>query len=196
MYLASAEAQSNRARGLVAAFPPMLSGKPGALVILVRDMGHEIFERFLLHGLPSPGDRKDKAPAACPISLVPVLDHPHVRFRAIGSIPTHNDQLGPPWGDKLAHHLAKQGIFTAIPGVTLGQNEPKAHRDAIALPCRHQQDEAQAKKPGMMLTDTPFLRHRILGAAFVGVAAIAKEIQDAVRRGWQVEEEGEGYEAS
>src|SRR5215217_1370889 len=45
--------------------PPMLSGNPGALVILVRHMGHEIFERFLLHGLPGPGDRKDKAPTAC-----------------------------------------------------------------------------------------------------------------------------------
>src|SRR3989442_10895466 len=37
----------------------------------------------------------------------------------------------------------------------------------------------------MMLADAPFLHHRILGAAFVGVAAIAKEIQDAVRRCWQ-----------
>src|SRR5205807_8168050 len=76
---------------------------------------------------------------------------------------------------------AKQGIFTAIPSVALGQKEPKAHWDAIAVPCRHQQDEAQAKKPRVMLADAPFLRHRILGAAFVGVAAIAKEIQDAVR---------------
>jgi len=32
-----------------------------------------------------------------------------------------------------------------------------------------------------MLADAPFLRHRILGAAFVGVAAIAKERQDAVQ---------------
>ena len=54
---------------------------------------------------------------------------------------------------------------------------------AIVVPCRHQQHEAQAKKPGMMLTDTPFLRHRILGAAFVGVTAVAKQIQDAI--GWR-----------
>jgi hypothetical protein len=51
---------------------------------------------------------------------------------------------------------------------------------AIPGPRRHQQHEAQAKKPGMMLALAPFLRHTILGAAFVGVAAIAKEIQDAV----------------
>ena len=43
----------------LAAFPAMLSGNPGALVILVRHMGHEIFQRLLFHGLPSPGDRKD-----------------------------------------------------------------------------------------------------------------------------------------
>jgi len=33
-----------------------------------------------------------------------------------------------------------------------------------------------------MLTDTPFLHHRILDPTFIGVAAITKEIQDAVRR--------------
>ena len=85
----------------------------------------------------------------------------------------------------LMFQLAKQGIFTAITGVTLGQNEPQAHWDAIAVPCRHQQDEAQAKKPGMMLADAPFLRHRILGAVFVGVTAVAKQIQDAIGWRWQ-----------
>jgi len=69
--------------------------------------------------------------------------------------------------------------------VALGQNEPKAHWEAIVVPCRHQQHEAQAKKPGMMLTETPFLHYRILRPTFVGVAAIAKKIQDAVRRCWQ-----------
>ena len=34
----------------------------------------------------------------------------------------------------------------------------------------------------MMLAVPPSLRHRMLGAAVVGVAAIAKEIQDTVRR--------------
>src|SRR5262249_33867036 len=166
-----------------ATFPPMRSGHPGALVILVRGMGHEVFERFLLHRFPGPGDRKDKAPAAGRIGLVPVLDHPHVGLGGIGGIPAHNDQLGPPRWDKRLHHLAKQGIFAAIRRMAFGQNEPKTRRHAIVVPCRHQQHEAQAKKPGMMLTDTPFLRHRILGAAFVGVTAVAKQRQDAV--GWR-----------
>ena len=145
-------------------------------------MGHEIFDHFLLDRFPGPGDGKDKAPAACGIGLVAVFDHVHVGLGAIGGIATHDDQLCPTRGHKLAHHLAKQGIFAAISRVALGQNEPKAHWHAIAVPSRHQQHEAQAKKPGMMLADSPFLRHRILGAAFVGVAAIAKEIQDAVGR--------------
>ncbi len=34
----------------------------------------------------------------------------------------------------------------------------------------------------MMLTDTPFLRHRMLGPTFVGVAAIAKQLEDAIGR--------------
>ena len=81
-----------------AAFPAMLSGNPGALVILVRHMGHEIFERFILHGLPGPGNRKDKAPAACGIGLVTGFDHVHVGLGTIGGIPTHDDQLGPTAG--------------------------------------------------------------------------------------------------
>ncbi len=97
-----------------ATFPPMRSGNPGALVILLRYMGHKIFERLLLHGLPGPGDRKDKAPAAYGIGLVPVLDHAHMRFGALGGIPAHNDQRCPTRWDKRLHHLAKQDIFAAI----------------------------------------------------------------------------------
>src|SRR5439155_19112761 len=164
-----------------AAFPPRRSRHPGALVILLRYMRHEIFERFLLYGLPGPGDRKDKGPAACRIRFVPVLDHAYVRFGAIGGIPTHDDPLGPTRWHKRLYHLAKQDIFTAIRCMAFGQNEPKTHRHTIVVPRRHQQHEAQTKKPGMMLADAPFLRHRILGAAFVSVAAITKQIQDTVR---------------
>jgi delta 1-pyrroline-5-carboxylate dehydrogenase len=32
----------------------------------------------------------------------------------------------------------------------------------------------------MMLADTPFLHHRIFGAAFVGVTAVAKQIQHTI----------------
>src|SRR5262249_26974201 len=153
----------------LAAFPAMSSGNPRALVIFVWHMGHEVFERFFLNGLPGPGDRKDKAPAACGIGLVTRFDHGHVGLRTIGGIPAYDPQLGPTRGHKCAYHLAKQGIFTAIPSVALGQNEPKAHGEAIVVPCRHQQHEAQAKKPGMMLADTPFLPYRILGPTFVGM---------------------------
>jgi len=153
------------------------------VVIRVRYMGHEIFERLLLHGLPGPGDRTNKAPAAGGIGFIPGFDHGHVGLGTRGGITAHAHQRGPTRGHKRAHHLAKQGIFTAITGVALGQNAPKAHGDALAGPCRHQQDEAQAKKPGMMLADAPFLRHRILGAALVGVAAVAKQREDAI--GWR-----------
>src|SRR5918911_5773314 len=90
-----------------ATFPPMRSGNPGALVILLRYMGHEVFERFLLHGLPGPGDRKDKAPAACRIGLVTGFDHGHVGLGPIGGIPAHDDLLGPTRWHKRLYHLAK-----------------------------------------------------------------------------------------
>src|SRR5437764_12574237 len=85
-----------------ATFPPRRSGNPGALVILVRYMCHEVFERFLLTGLPDPGDRKDKAPAPCGIRLGTVFDHGHVGRGTMSGIPTHDDQLLPLKGHKRA----------------------------------------------------------------------------------------------
>src|SRR2546428_485245 len=114
----------------------MRSGNPGALVILVRYMGHEVFERLLLHGLPGSGDRKDKAPAAYGIGLVPGLDHVHVGLGPIGGIPAHHHQLRPTRWDKVAHHLAKQGIFTAILSATLRQNEPAEYETMAPAPHR------------------------------------------------------------
>src|SRR5438270_13661365 len=58
-----------------ATFPPRRSGNPGGLVILVRYMGHEVFERFLLNGLSGPCDLKDKSTAPCGISLGTVFEH-------------------------------------------------------------------------------------------------------------------------
>src|SRR4029453_18246352 len=150
-----------------ATFPPRLSGHSGALIIFVRHMRHEIFDRFLLHGFPGPGDGKDKAPAACRIGVVPSFDHGHIGLGTIGGITTYDDQLGPTRGYKLAHHLAKQRVFAAILRVPLGQNEAKAHRYAIPLPSRPQHHKAYAKKPGMMLADASFLPDRIVSAAFV-----------------------------
>ena len=66
--------------------------------------------------------------------------------------------------------------------MALGQNKPNPHRHAIPIPGSHQEPEAQTKKPGMILAGPSFLCHRVLGAAFVGVAAIAKEIQNAIGR--------------
>jgi len=127
-----------------AAFPHPLFGNLSALIILARQIGHEIFQRFLLDGFPRAGDRKDKAPAACRIGFVPALDYPHVGLRAISGIATHDHQLRPTRWDKLFYHGAKQGVFAAITAMALGQNAPKAHRETRAVPCRHQQDEAQA----------------------------------------------------
>src|SRR5262249_22186437 len=116
------------------ALPCMCSGHLGALVILVRYRGHEIFQRFILDGLPGPGDRKDKAPAAYGIGMVPVLDHPDVVLGTVGSIATHDHQFGPPWGNKRHDHGAKQGVFAAIVGVALGQAESSPARDSRPTP--------------------------------------------------------------
>ena len=58
-------------------------------------MGHEMFNRFLLNGLPGPSDCKDKAPATCGIGLGTGFDHVHVGLGTIGGITAHDDQLGP-----------------------------------------------------------------------------------------------------
>src|SRR4029434_7317044 len=105
-HMTQVQARMIRPKGLPA-LSRVRSGDAGALVILLRHMGHEIFERFLLHGLPGPGDRKDKAPTACRIGFVPVLDHTYVGLGAIGSIPAYDHQLRPTWWDKLLDHVAK-----------------------------------------------------------------------------------------
>jgi hypothetical protein len=87
-------------------------------------MRHEVFDRFLFHRFPGAGDRKNKAPTACRIGLVPLLDHVHICLGAIGRISTDDHQLRPMRWDKRADHLAKQRIFAAIADVALRQNEP------------------------------------------------------------------------
>ena len=56
----------------------------------------------------------------------------------------------------------------------------KPPRDALAVPSGDQQHKADTEKPGAMLAFSAFLRHRILGAAFVGLAAIANKIEKAI----------------
>jgi hypothetical protein len=117
-----------------ATFACTLSGDVGALIMTARRMRHEILQRLLLDRFPRTSDGKDKAPPACRIRFVPVLDHLHVGLGAVGSISPHNDQLRPTRRDKLTYHLAKQGIFTPIPWVVFGQYDAKAHRQAITVP--------------------------------------------------------------
>src|SRR5205823_7793404 len=100
----------------------------------------EMFERFILHSLPRPGHRKDKAPAAGRIGGITGFDHGHIGLGTIGGIPTHDHQLGPTWWNKRAYHRAKQGIFTAILRVALGQNQSKVYRYTIAVPGRRSEE--------------------------------------------------------
>ena len=167
------------------AFARVLSGNTGALVIFLRHMGDEILDHFLINGFPGTGNGKAKAPAACGIGLVPVLDHLPVGFGAIGRIPPHNHQRCPTRRDERAHHLAKQSIFIATTLMTFGQNDAKAHRNPLTVPSRDQHHEADAEKPGVMLAFSAWLRHWIFGAAFVGLAAGANKIEEAVARRWQ-----------
>jgi hypothetical protein len=53
-------------------------------------MGHEVFERFVIHRFPGTSERKDKAPSACRIGLVSVLDHAHVGLGALGHLAAHD----------------------------------------------------------------------------------------------------------
>src|SRR4030095_4181836 len=96
-----------------------------------------------------------------------------------GNIATRS-MSGPPFSLQLHCTTVWCG---ATRGVAFGQNDPKAHWHAIPIPGGHQQHEAQTKKPGMMLADASFLRHGILDATFVGMAAVTKQIQHTIG-GW------------
>ena len=111
-----------------------LSGNPGALVILGRHRGHEMVERVVLERFPWPGDGQAPAPAAGRSGRVTGFAHGPVRLGTLGALPTH--------------HRAPQGMVTARTGGALGPPAPQASWQARAVPCRHQQDAAQAKNPG------------------------------------------------
>ena len=173
----------------------VLSGNTGALGILLRHRGDEILEPFLINGFPGTGNGKDKAPAACGIGLVPVLDHLHVGFGAIGRITTHNHQSRPTRRDERAHHLAKQRIFIAITSMTFGQNDATAspasdnrpkQRSTTRSGCRTTRGEA-----GFFGLAAP----PDFGAAFVGLAAVAKKIEEAVAWRWQGDKKVLGHPA-
>ena len=142
-------------------------GNPSSLVQMAGQMRDEMLDHFLIRGFPRAGNGKDKAPAALLIGLVAIFDHLHIGLGALGRVATDDHQLGPTRRRELAHHLAKQRSFVLIAWMTLGQNEAKAHRDAIAVPSGDQQHEADTEKPGVVLAFSAFLSHGILGPAFV-----------------------------
>src|ERR671912_2057715 len=155
-------------------------GNPGSSVQVARQMGDEMLDHFLIYRFPGASNGKDKAPAAFIIGLVAIFDHLHVSLGAIGRVATDDHPLGPTRRRELAHHLATQSMFVLIAWVTLGQNEAKAHREAIAVPSGDQQHEADTENPGVMLAFSAFLSHAILRPAFVGLAAVTYEMKDAV----------------
>ena len=116
-------------------------------------MGHEVLIVFSA-AFPGTGDRKDKAPTACCISLVPILTMRMLAWGAIGRIPTHDHQLRPPRGTN-SSTMSRNKAFSLRYAAWRVGNDPKAHWHAIPIPGCHQQDE-EAEKPGMMLADAPF----------------------------------------
>jgi hypothetical protein len=59
-------------------------------------MGDEMFDHFVICGVPSAGNGKDKAPAAFTIDLVAIFDHLHVGLGAIGCVATDDHQRHQP----------------------------------------------------------------------------------------------------
>jgi hypothetical protein len=166
----------------LAALPPRRSGPSGAVGVWVRHLGHELVQRFILTGLPGTRERQDQAPAPCGSGRGTGCDHGAVSLGTLGGLPAHDAQLGPRGGHHRVHHLAPHPMVTALMGMARGPDEAQAHGPPIALPRRPQHDEAHAKQPGRLLTETPCRPDRRLRAAWVRMPAVAQQRPHAMGR--------------
>src|SRR5215216_3351622 len=168
-----------------AAFRSREAGHPDALIILARQMGHQVFDCLILDRFPGPGHGEHKAPPTRRIVGVALHHHLDVVLRAIGRVAHDHDALGPGWRDKASDHLPKQGILRLIGGMAFRSDQTKGDWEAIAIPVDDQQGKADPEKPRVMFTLTAFLGQRVLRAPFGLLTAVTPEIEGAITGGWQ-----------
>src|SRR5215471_7841172 len=132
-----------------------------ALIIFVRQMPHQVFDRFILDRFPRPGNGEYKAPPTRRIVGVTLHHHLHVVLRAIGRVALDNDARGPGRRDKASDHLTKQRIFRLVLRMGFHPYQPKGHGEAIDVPRGDQQGKTNPEKPGLMLTLASLLGQRI-----------------------------------
>src|SRR2546426_12668556 len=106
------------------------TGHPHALRIFAREVGHQVFDRLILDRFPRPGNGEDKAPPTRRILRVALLDHLDIVLGTIGRIARDDNPLGPRRRAKVAHHLAKQGIFRLIVWMAFRSDQTKSYWQA------------------------------------------------------------------
>ena len=151
------------------------AGHPDALLILPRAMGHQVFDGFILHRFPGPGQRHPKAPAPPGILRIALADHRHMLLGAIGGVPRHNHPLGPRRGYKVAHHLTEQRIFRAVLRMAFRSDQPKRGWEALDIPVDDPQGKAKPAKPGLLCAFPSFLGQRVLRTTLGLVPAVPYE---------------------
>jgi hypothetical protein len=126
-------------------------------------------ERFAVGELPGPGEGHD-------VPIAQLLDRGEVDARGLRGIGDDHDLLTPCRTSKRLEHLAKQGVFGLVARIAFAPDEREIHWDALDAPVSHENHDAEAKDVGMRLTETGFLCHRMLGAAFALESTVAHEV--------------------
>jgi hypothetical protein len=111
---------------------------------------------------------------------IALYDQLHIVLGAIRGIALDDNPLGPARRAKVAHHLAKQGIFWLILRMAFGSHQPKRHGQVIRVPVGNQQGKTHPEKPGVMLTFPAFLGQWILRAPLRLLTAVPHEREGSV----------------
>jgi hypothetical protein len=161
------------------------AGHPNTLRICARHMGHQVFARLSLDGLPWPGDSADKAPPTGSLVGVALVDHLAIGLGARGRGAFHDDRGRPCGRGKRRDHLTEQPIFCVGLRMVFRSNEAKGPRQARPIPVDKQQGETDAEKPGMRLAFPAFLCQGILEAPRGFVTPVAHNRKETVLGWWQ-----------
>ena len=158
-------------------------GAPGCADNIYRQMGHQVFDGFILDCFPRPGNGEHKAPAPHGIIRIALADHLHILLGAIGGVPRHNHPLGPRRGTKWLTISRNNAFSVWYAGWVWAESGEKHDRGNDSSPMWRSTARSAPPKTTADARFAPLLGHRILRPR--RVSPPSPKIQCAILGRWQ-----------